>query len=182
MVSTLATKQQATWQARLQIDLPQAHPDLRQGVLNWLEGTETIAPDMVTGVAGRAGEKQLECRYRILQQRYLGVAPVLGYQRLLNRLSCLITRYPQIRSRLARTPEEKQTVIQLIQAVLAELLSEDVYLQGQKQRIAQCTQEPELRESLFFASLEEYCLQKSEGQPRFIGRLIGLLRRQLAAT
>lgn len=175
MSANRVNESQSFWQQRLQNDLPQIAPDWRLAVLNWLLGNETILP-----AEGTARGQELERRYCILQQRYLGVGPVQGYQRLLNRLGCLIVRYPKLRRRLAHNDQERQTVIKLIQTVIEELLSEDAYLQGQKQRIAQCTEEPELRDALLFAILEEYCLQKSSSQPRLIARMISLLRRQLA--
>lgn len=180
MLGTLRSEWQSIWQERLEADLPQTQPKLRRGVLNWLLETESIASDKSASIEAAASQQQLECRYRILHQRYLGIEPLQGYQRLLNRLGCLVTRYPKIRSRLSVNSEDRQTVCQLIQAVLEELLSQDAYLQGQKQQIAQCTEEPELRDALLFASLEAYCLQKSGSQCRFIECLIDFLRRQLA--
>jgi DNA-binding CsgD family transcriptional regulator len=120
----------------------------------------------------------MDYRYRILQQRYLGVSPTQAYRNLLNRLGSLVVLRDKIRTWVALSHDRQRAIADVLQEVIQEMLNSDRYLQEQLAWIAECTAEERLRNSLLFTGLEEYCLRPIRRQPLLVYRFVNYLRRQ----
>lgn len=171
---------QSVWQSRLSRELPQTKPEARQSIMRWLPGENYDKLNQLTAEEVLQFQQQANRRYQILRQRYLAVNPRQAYLQLLNRLGAVVACPPSIRHRLSRCPSSRQAVAAIIQEVLQDLLDRDAYCQQQRDWIAGCTEDDSLRDALFFASLEEYCLRASGQQFLFVEQVIVYLRQKQA--
>ncbi|OLP15824.1 hypothetical protein BST81_24180 [Leptolyngbya sp. 'hensonii'] len=174
---TLAEEWAKDWRLRIQTDFPSQSSAAVESMVRWLVGEN---PDRVTAMTGEErsiAQQAMDYRYRILQQRYLGVGPEQAYRRLIQRLGSLFLLRNKIRTWVALSRDRQRTVVDVLQEVVQELLQNDRYMQQQLNWIAQCTANPRLRNSLLLASTEEYCLRPIRNQPLLAYRFVNYLRR-----
>ena len=169
----------SSWQQKIIEDFPQSHPQWREGVLGWLFTVVAETPEKGWINNFKEIEPEIACRYSIFKNRYGMRSSVEGYRNLLNRLGALLGRYHNLRNRLQANAGERNIVTKLIESLISQLLLKDPYLRQEQQKIANYTQDPDLSHALIFASIEAYLMQCPGSQPRFIERLIDLLRLEL---
>jgi hypothetical protein len=166
-----------TWQIRLADDYPQASATTRESIIQWLFGDDLERFDNLTPSQLQLTQQALSYRYRVLQQRYLGIPSAPAYRRLTSRLSSLVVTRQKIRASIALSRDRQRTVVEVIQEVLQELLVRDRYIRQQIAWIAECTSNLQLRNVLLFASMEEYCMRPIRNRPLIVYRTIDYLRR-----
>jgi hypothetical protein len=174
---TLADKLANDWRSQLEVDCPEQSVAHRESIIRWLMGEDlarfdTLTPDQLAIV-----QQAMDYRYRILQQRYLGVGPERAYRKLIQRLSSLFLIRNKIKTWVALSRDRQRSVVDVLQEVVQELLQSDGYMQQQVTWISQCTPEPRLRNTLLLASVEEYCLRPIRNQPLLVYRFVNYLRR-----
>lgn len=165
------------WRSRLQKDCPDYNSETHQSIISWLLGEnlerfDNLQPDQL-----EIARQAMDYRYRILCQRYLGVAPEQAYSRLIQRLGSLFLIRNKIRTWVALSRDRQRTVVDVLQEVIQELLQTDRYLQQQIRWIAQVTGSNRLRNTLMLATTEEYCLRPIRNQPLLVYRFVNYLRR-----
>ena len=165
------------WHLRLQADYPQESRDTHVSIVRWLLGANPerlndLSPDQVAVM-----QQAMDYRYRILQQRYLGVLPERAYRQLLQRLSSLFLIRSKIRTWVALSRDRRRSVMDVLQEVIQELMQNDRHMQQQIAWITECSISPRLRNSLMLASIEEYCLRPIRNQPLLVYRFVNYLRR-----
>ncbi len=119
----------------------------------------------------------MDYRLRILRDRYLGLSPERAYKHLMQRLGGVTVLREKIRAWLSQSRELQQTVVDVLQEVIQEMLQRDRYIQQQLAWIGQCTRNPRLWDTLLFASIEEYCLRPVQNKPLIACRFVNYLRR-----
>lgn len=174
---TLEEELTRDWQSRIQVDCPEQSVAARDGIIRWLLGEEpgrfqTLEPAQLTIM-----KQAMDYRYRILQQRYLGVSPEAAYKILLQRLSSLFLIRSKIRTWVALSRDRRRTVMDVLQEVIQELIQNDKYIRQQMLWIAKCSSNPRLRNALTLATVEEYCLRPIRNQPLLVYRFVNYLRR-----
>lgn len=165
------------WRSRLQVDCNEQSSQTQDSVICWLLGDnaqqlEDLPPDQL-----KITYQAMDYRYRILQQRYLGVSPERGYRQLIQRLSSLFLVRSKIRTWVALSRDRRRTVTDVLQEVIQELIQSDRHIRRQIQLISACTTNPRLRNALMLASIEEYCLRPIRNQPLLVYRFVNYLRR-----
>jgi DNA-binding CsgD family transcriptional regulator len=165
------------WITQLEKDLPNENPTTRNSILRWLLGEKpehfaTLNTQQYTITSAR-----MDFVYRILQPRYLGVSPEVAYRNLIGRLGGLVMLRQKIKSWVSQSRDRHQTVVDVLQEVIPEMLNRDRDLQQQMTWIAQCTNDSSLRNSLLLATLEEYCLRPIRNQPLLVYRFLNYLKR-----
>jgi len=174
---TLAEEFSEDWRSRLAAELPEQSEAIRESIVRWLVGEDTARLEDLTPVQRQIIEQAMDYRYRILRQRYLGMAPERAYRGLIQRLSNLFLIRNKIRTWIALSRDRQRSVVDVLQEVIQELLQNDRYMQQQVAWIAQCTQDTRLRNALLLASAEEYCLRPIRNQPLLCYRFVNYLRR-----
>jgi hypothetical protein len=177
MTKVMTDKIATQWETRIATECQGQSPTNRATILNWLLGEdperlETLDPEHLNIV-----DRAMDYRLRILLQRYLGLPPERAYKNLMQRLSGLPVLREKIRAWLTLSNDRQRQVIDVLQEVIQELLQSDKYIQQQIAWIGQCTKNPRLRDTLLFASIEEYCLRPVRNQPLLAHRFINYLRR-----
>ena len=81
----------------------------------------------------------MDYRYRILQQRYLGISQESAYRQLIQRLSSLFLIRSKIRTWVALSRDRRRTVMDVLQEVIQEMMQSDTYIRQQVAWIAKCT-------------------------------------------
>ncbi|MBE9110681.1 HetZ-related protein 2 [Nodosilinea sp. LEGE 07298] len=165
------------WLSRLHEDFPDQPQSVCQSVVSWLLGE---SPERFANLAEAdlaIARQAIEYRYRILQQRYWGISPDQGYQRLIKRLSSLFLIRNKIKTWISLSRDRRRSVVDVIQEVIQEMMRSDRHLAQQLKWIATCTQNSRLRNLLMLASIEEYCLRPIRNQPLIIYRFVNYLRR-----
>lgn len=165
------------WQSRLLADCPQQRTQERESIVRWLLGEEWQRLQSLSPEALAATKKGMEYRYCILQQRYLTSSPSQAYRNLIDRLGSLIVLRQKIRTWVSLSRDRRQTVTEVLQEIIQEMLNSDRYLRQQLSWIAECTSQERLRNSLLFATLEEYCLRQIRQQPLIAYRFLNFLQR-----
>lgn len=165
------------WLSRFREDFPDQPQSVCQSVVSWLlgESPERLADLAETDLAIAC--QAIEYRYRILQQRYWGISPDQGYQRLIKRLSSLFLIRNKIKTWISLSRDRRRSVVDVIQEVIQEMMRSDRHLAQQLKWITTCTQNSRLRNLLMLASIEEYCLRPIRNQPLIIYRFVNYLRR-----
>jgi hypothetical protein len=146
-------------------------------IFNWLLGADsarlvTLDPEQLQ-IADRA----IDYRMRILAQRYLGLPPSRAYKNLMQRLAGISVLRDKIRAWLVRSSDRQRQVVDVLQEIVQEMIQGDKYIQQQIIWIRQCTSNPRLRDTLLFATIEEYCLRPIRHQPLIAYRFFNYLRR-----
>lgn len=173
----LAEELAQDWQSRIQADLPQQSAAARNAIVHWLLGEDTNRFEGLPPEQLAIARQAMDYRYRILQQRYLGVGPDRAYKGLIQRLGGLFLIRNKIRTWVALSRDRQRTVVDVLQEVIQELLQNDRYMQQQMGWISKCTSESRLRNSLLLATTEEYCLRPIRSQPLLVYRFVNYLRR-----
>ncbi len=174
---TLAQALAQEWKTRLQEDYPNHNSNTHNSIICWLLGDNPSRLETLTPVQKEMASKGREFLYRILGQRYLDVSPEKAYRNLMQRLSGLVMLRQKIRAWVNTSRDRQRSVIDVLQEVVQEMLNSDRYLQQQMAKIAECTKNPHLRNSLLLASVEEYCVRPIRNQPLLVYRFVNYLRR-----
>jgi len=164
------------WRKRLAAECPEPSETARQSIILWLFGSDSKRFDLFNPKELDIAKQAMEYRWRILRQRYLGLGRERAYRNLITRLGSLITLRNKIQTWVALSRDRQRSVMDVLQEVLQELLQSDTYMQQQMADIAKYTTDRRLRDTLLFASLEEYCLRPVRNQPLLAYRFINYLR------
>lgn len=165
------------WITQLEKDLPNENATTRESILRWLLGEKPEHLATLNTQQYTIASSAINFVYRILQQRYLGVSPEVAYRNLIGRLGGLVMLRQKIKSWVSQSRDRHQSVVDVLQEVIQEMLNSDRYLQQQMKWIAQCTNDARLRNSLLLATLEEYCLRPIRNQPLLVYRFLNYLKR-----
>jgi hypothetical protein len=166
-----------SWRSRLSCDCPEQSAQTRESIICWLLGNDLERFEKLNQSELEMAKFAMEYRYRILRHRYLGVGSEQAYRNLMQRLGSLVLLRNKIRTWVALSRDRQQTVVDVLQEVIQELLQSDHYMQQQMAWIAKCTDDARLRNALLFASTEEYCLRPIRNQPLLVYRFVNYLRR-----
>jgi len=165
------------WQQRLITECPEQSQATRQSILNWLLGVDLARFDLLNPKELEIAKQAMEYRWRILHKRYLGMSREKAYRQLISRLSSVVAVRNKIRTWIALSRDRQRSVIDVLQEVLQDLMQSDSYIQQQMTHIAAITTDKRLRDTLLFASIEEYCLRPVRNQPILMYRFVNYLRR-----
>ena len=168
-----------TWRTRLAVECSQQSLVNREHIISWLLGADTKGLNSLNGKELQIAKQGMEYKYRILQERYLGVARSRAYRNLLVRLGSLATLRSKIQTWIALSRDRQRKVLDVLQEVIQELLQNDNYMREQIRFISQITSNSRLRDALLFATIEEYCLRPVRNQPLLAYRFVNYLRRSL---
>jgi DNA-binding CsgD family transcriptional regulator len=176
-MTDLAEKITAYWQERLGEECAQQSVTNRTSIISWLVGEDrdrfTVMPPEQLAIVRQA----MDYRYRILNQRYLGVPSEKAFKNLMQRLGSLAIVREKVRAWLSVSRDRQRTVVDVLQEVVQEMLQGDKYIRQQVEWISKCTPNPRLRDTLMLATLEEYCLRPVRNQPLVAYRFVNYLRR-----
>ncbi|MDP5018998.1 MAG: HetZ-related protein 2 [Dolichospermum sp.] len=165
------------WQQRLATECPEQSQATRESILNWLLGVDLERFDLLNPKELEIAKQAMEYRWRILHKRYLGMSRERAYRQLISRLGSVVAIRNKIQTWVALSRDRQRSVIDVLQEVLQELLQSDSYIQQQMMQITALTTDKRLRDTLLFASVEEYCLRPVRNQPIFMYRFVNYLRR-----
>jgi DNA-binding CsgD family transcriptional regulator len=176
-MTDLAGKITEYWQERLGEECAQQSATNRTSIISWLVGEDrdrfTAMPPEQLAIVRQA----MDYRYRILNQRYLGVPSEKAFKNLMQRLGSLAIVREKVRAWLSVSRDRQRTVVDVLQEVVQEMLQGDKYIRQQVEWISKCTPNPRLRDTLMLATLEEYCLRPVRNQPLVAYRFVNYLRR-----
>lgn len=164
------------WRSQLALNCPEQSAANRESIILWLIGNdlERFAQFDLNELA--MTRQQMASRYRTLQQRYLGASPEQAYRNLVTRLGCLVLLRHEARACVALCRNYRWLTVDVLEQVLQELLTCDLYMQHQIVWIAECSGDTELRNALLFASLEEYCSRPIRQRPLIFYQFLNHLR------
>jgi hypothetical protein len=165
------------WQERIQTECSDQPIATQTSILNWLLGEDRERLEDLDLDRSNIADRAIDYRLRILLQRYLGLPPARAYKNLMQRLGGIAVLRDKIRAWLALSGDRQRQVVDVLQEVIQEMLQGDKYIQQQIAWIGQCTRNPRLRDTLLFASIEEYCLRPIRNQPLLAYRFVNYLRR-----
>jgi DNA-binding CsgD family transcriptional regulator len=165
------------WQKRLADDCPEQSESARESIVLWLLGLDLNRFELLNNRELEISKQAMEYRWRILHQRYLGIGRERAYRQLLSRLGSVVILRNKIQTWISLSRDRQRSVIDVLQEVLQELIQSDSYMQQQMASIAKFTNDSRLRDTLLFASLEEYCLRPVRNQPLLVYRFVNYLRR-----
>ncbi|MFO0100104.1 MAG: HetZ-related protein 2 [Aphanizomenon sp.] len=165
------------WQQRLNTECPEESQDTRQSILNWLLGRDLERFNLLNPKEIEIAKQAMEYRWRILHKRYLGMSREKAYRQLISRLGSIVAVRNKIQAWIALSRDRQCSMIEVLQEVLQELIQSDSYIQQQITYIAALTTDKKLRDTLLFATIEEYCLRPVRNQPILIYRFVNYLRR-----
>jgi hypothetical protein len=173
VIAKIATK----WQTHIETACSNQTTTTQTSILNWLLGEDPARLDTLDLEGLQIADRAIDYRLRILVQRYLGLPPERAYKNLMQRLAGLAVLRDKIRAWLTQSNDRQRQVIDVLQETIQEMLQSDKYIQQQIAWIGQCTRNPRLRDTLLFASIEEYCLRPIRNQPLLAYRFVNYLRR-----
>ncbi|MBS3028626.1 MAG: HetZ-related protein 2 [Dolichospermum sp. DET50] len=165
------------WQQRLTTECPEQSQATRQSIVTWLLGVDLERFDLLNPKELAIAEQAMEYRWRILHKRYLSMGRERAYRQLISRLASVVAIRNKIQTWISLSRDRQRSVIDVLQEVLQELLQSDSYIQQQMKQIAALTTDKRLRDTLLFASVEEYCLRPVRNQPILMYRFVNYLRR-----
>jgi hypothetical protein len=165
------------WETRIATECSGQKAATQASILNWLLGENRERLEDLDAEHLKIADRAMDYRLRILLQRYLGLPPERAYKNLMQRLGGLAVLRDKIRAWLTLSNDRQRQVVDVLQEVIQELLQGDKYIQQQIAWIGQCTNNPRLRDTLLFASIEEYCLRPIRNQPLLAHRFVNYLRR-----
>lgn len=174
---SLADELRQNWQSKLQASGVALSATDQESVINWLLGEDSERFEALSPSQLAVAQQAMEYRFRILQQRYLGVHPERAHNQLIQRLSGLFLIRSRIRTWVALSRDRKRTVVDVLQEVIQELIQSDSYIRQQMGWISRCTTNGRLRNALMLTSIEEYCLRPIRNQPLLAYRFVNYLRR-----
>jgi hypothetical protein len=88
-----------------------------------------------------------------------------------------VTLRNKIQTWISLSRDRQRSVMDVLQEILQELLQSDNYMQQQMAYIAEITLDKRLKDTLLFATTEEYCLRPVRNQPLLVYRFVNYLRR-----
>lgn len=165
------------WQKQLAMECPEQSVANRESIVKWLLGSDKNRYETLYPKELDIAKQAMEYRYKILRQRYLGIARERAYRNLITRLGSLVTLRHKIQTWVALSRDRQRTVLDVLQEVIQELLQSDNYIQQQMAYITELTLDERLKNALLFASVEEYCLRPVRNQPLLVYRFVNYLRR-----
>jgi DNA-binding CsgD family transcriptional regulator len=165
------------WEQRIATECSAQSTSTQASILNWLLGKDRDRLETLAIEQLQIADRAMDYRLRILVQRYLGLPPERAYKNLMQRLGGVVVLREKIRAWLSLSGDRQRTVVDVLQEVIQEMLQSDKYIQQQITWIGQCTRNPRLRDTLLFASIEEYCLRPIRDRPLLAHRFINYLRR-----
>lgn len=165
------------WQDRLAEECSQHSEATRTSIVKWLIGSSEQRFDNLDVKELKIAKQAMEYRYRILCQRYLGMGRERAYRNLITRLGSLATLRSKIQTWISLSRDRQRQVLDVLQEVLQELLQSDSYMLSQMACISEFTEDSRLRNTLVFASLEEYCMRPIRNQPLLVYRFVNYLKR-----
>jgi hypothetical protein len=165
------------WQQQLAIECPEQSQATRQSIITWLLGVDLERFDLLNPKELAIAKQAMEYRWRILHKRYLGMSRERAYRQLISRLGSVVAIRNKIQTWISLSRDRQRSVIDVLQEVLQELLQSDSYIQQQMRQISALTTDKRLRDTLLFASIEEYCLRPVRNQPILMYRFVNYLRR-----
>lgn len=174
---SLAEELRQNWRSKLQASDVALSSSDQESVIGWLLGENIERFEDLPTAQLAVAQQAMDYRFRILQQRYLGVPPERAYSQLLQRLSSLFLIRSRIRTWVALSRDRRRTVMDVLQEVIQELIQSDNYIRQQISWIGRCTPNPRLRNALMLTSIEEYCLRPIRNQPLLVYRFVNYLRR-----
>lgn len=174
---SLAEELRQNWRSKLQTSGVTLSPSDQESVISWLLGEDVGRFEDLPSAQAAVAQQAMDYRFRILQQRYLGIQPERAYKQLIQRLSSLFLIRSRIRTWVALSRDRRRTVMDVLQEVIQELIQSDNYIRQQMRWIGQCTTNPRLRNALMLTSIEEYCLRPIRNQPLLVYRFVNYLRR-----
>lgn len=173
----LAQEIEQQWRSGLDIENTEQSTTTKESILSWLMGIDLERFENLDANQLEIAKSAIAYRYRILKDRYLGVAPEKAYSNLIKRLGSVVVLRSKISTGVALSRDRHRAVADVLQEVIQEMLQSDGYMQKQMAWIAQCTKERRLQNALLFAAAEEYCLRPIRNQPLLAHRFINYLRR-----
>jgi hypothetical protein len=177
MTNVMIDKIVTRWETRIATECHGQNATNQASILNWLLGENRERLETLDAEHLKIADRAMDYRLRILLQRYLGLPPERAYKNLMQRLGGLAVLRDKIRAWLTLSNDRQRQVVDVLQEVIQELLQGDKYIQQQIAWIGQCTKNPRLRDTLLFASIEEYCLRPIRNQPLLAHRFVNYLRR-----
>lgn len=174
---SLAEELRQNWRSTLQSSEVALSPTDQESVIDWLLGEDVGRFEDLPTPQLAVARQAMDYRFRILQQRYLGISPERAYSQLIQRLSSLFLIRSRIRTWVALSRDRRRTVVDVLQEVIQELIQSDNYIRQQISWIGRCTPNPRLRNALMLTSIEEYCLRPIRNQPLLVYRFVNYLRR-----
>ncbi|MEA5620911.1 HetZ-related protein 2 [Cronbergia sp. UHCC 0137] len=165
------------WRNRLAAESPEQSEATRESIVLWLLGEDINRFELLNSKELAIAKQAMEYRWRILRQRYLGMGRERAYQHLISRLGGVVTLRNKIQTWVALSRDRQRSVIDVLQEIIQELLQNDSYMQQQISCITGITDDRRLRDTLLFASIEEYCLRPVRNQPLLAYRFVNYLRR-----
>ena len=165
------------WQQRLSAECPEQSQATRQSILNWLLGVDLERFNLLNPKELEIAKQAMEYRWRILHKRYLGMGREKAYRQLISRLGSVVAVRNKIQTWISLSRDRQRSVVDVLQEVIQELMQSDSYIQQQMTHIAALTTDKRLRDTLLFASIEEYCLRPVRNQPILMYRFVNYLRR-----
>ncbi|MDH6086584.1 HetZ-related protein 2 [Umezakia ovalisporum] len=165
------------WSSRLAAESPEQSLAHRESIVLWLLGSDLQRFAQLNPEELNIANQGIEYRWKILHQRYLGIGRERAYGNLLTRLGSLVALRNKIQSWVSLSRDRQRSVMDVLQEVLQELLQNDKYMQQEMAAIAELTNDKRLRDSLLFASIEEYSMRPVRNQPLLVYRFVNYLRR-----
>jgi DNA-binding CsgD family transcriptional regulator len=176
-MATEAEKLAQSWHKRLAAECPEQSVAARESIVLWLLGRDLERFDLLNPKELGIAKQAMEYRWKILIQRYLGIGRERAYRNLITRLGSVATLRNKIQTWISLSRDRQRHVMDVLQEVLQELLQNDNYMQQQMAYIAEITLDKRLKDTLLFATTEEYCLRPVRNQPLLVYRFVNYLRR-----
>ncbi|UKO98591.1 HetZ-related protein 2 [Nostoc sp. UHCC 0870] len=176
-MATEAEKLAQSWHKRLAAECPEQSVAARESIVLWLLGRDLERFDLLNPKELGIAKQAMEYRWKILIQRYLGIGRERAYRNLNTRLGSVATLRNKIQTWISLSRDRQRNVMDVLQEVLQELLQNDNYMQQQMAYIAEITLDKRLKDTLLFATTEEYCLRPVRNQPLLVYRFVNYLRR-----
>lgn len=174
---TRAEQIAAELRSRLQTELSHSNDTTRESIVRWLLGKDLDRFDSYTPERLEIEIQAMDYRYRILVQRYFETPPQRAYKNLIQRLGSMFVIRSKISTWIALSRDRQTTVIDVLQEVIQDLLQNDKYMQEQVSWIAQCADDPRLRNAIVLTAAEEYCLRPIRNQPLLVYRFVNYQKR-----
>lgn len=176
-MNEIVKKIETQWHERLAKDYPDRTLESRQAIVRWLLGEDLEGLGAMNEQRLKIKQQGMEYRYLILHHRYWGVSSSKAYQNLLNRLGSLMVLRNKIRTWVSMSRDRRRAVADVLEELIQEMINSDRNIQASIAWIRQCTDDPPLRNTLLFTSIEEYCMRPIRNQPLLVYRFVNYLRR-----
>lgn len=171
-----AEKLVLSMRSRLAAECPELCVANRESIINWLLGSNLKRYEILNPKEQEIVLQAMEYRYRILRQRYLGIAFERAYRNLITRLGMVTLRH-KIQTWVALSQDRQRMVLDVLVEIIQELLQSDNYIQEQMTCITKFTTDDKLKNALLFTCIEEYCLRPVHNQPLLVYHLINYLKK-----